>query len=178
MSEEAFFSNEAGRNFILNFRIYCSFDHDEAGIFICLYFIWIWWIRWGRYQLKFLNLPTVSSNHAAGAILSLYTVYSPQFSNLVKFIFKNVKNCSSSRRAVEVKEIFIIYYFSLPDEGGENKIYQFLSFSVYFWKLWLRQGGISFYGSQRGGEEGADTHLIIQFCLPNNAGLMFWCIWD
>ena len=24
------------------------------------------------------------------------------------------------------------YYFSLPDEGGENNICQFLSFSVYF----------------------------------------------
>ena len=35
--------------------------------------------------------------------------------------------------------------------GGENKIYQFVSFSVYFWKFWLRQGGLSFYESQNGG---------------------------
>ena len=53
----------------------------------------------------------------------------------------------------------------MPDEGGENRIYQFLSFSVYFWKFWLRQGGLSFYGSQKG-DEGADTDLMFQFCLP------------
>ena len=54
----------------------------------------------------------------------------------------------------------------MPDEGGENKIHQFLGFSVYFWKFWLRQGGLSFYGSQKG-DEGADTDLMFQFCLPN-----------
>ena len=54
----------------------------------------------------------------------------------------------------------------MPDEGGENRIYQFLSFSVYFWKFWLRQGGLLFYGSQKG-DEGADTDLMFQFCLPN-----------
>ena len=63
------------------------------------------------------------------------------------------------------KEILLIYYFSLPDERGENKICQFLSFSVYFWKFWLRQGGLSFYGSRKG-DEGADTDLMFQFCLP------------
>ena len=31
MSEVALFSHEAGRHFILNFGIYCSFHHDEAG---------------------------------------------------------------------------------------------------------------------------------------------------
>ena len=59
-----------------------------------------------------------------------------------------------------------IYYFSLPDEGGENKIYQFLGFLVHFWKFGLRQGGLSFYGSCKG-HEGADTDLMFQFCLPN-----------
>ena len=54
----------------------------------------------------------------------------------------------------------------MPDEGGENRIYQFLSFSVYFWKFWLRQGGLSFYESQKG-NEGADTDLMFQFCLPS-----------
>ena len=63
------------------------------------------------------------------------------------------------------KEILLIYYFSLPDEGGENRIYQFPSFSLYFWKFWLRQGGLPFYGSQKG-DEGADTDLMFQFCLP------------
>ena len=74
------------------------------------------------------------------------------------------------------KEILLIYYFSMPDEGGENKIYQFLSFSVYFWKFWLRQGGLSFYGSQKG-DEGADTDLMFQFCLPyscQTAPLHLW----
>ena len=65
----------------------------------------------------------------------------------------------------QLKIFLSIYYFSLPDEGGENKIYQFLGFSVYFCKYWLRQGGLSFYGSQKG-DKGADTDLIFQFCLP------------
>ena len=37
--------------------------------------------------------------------------------------------------AVEItsqKFFLSIYYFSFPEEGGENKIYQFLGFSVYF----------------------------------------------
>ena len=33
MSEIALFSHEAGRHFILNVIIYCSFHNDEAGIF-------------------------------------------------------------------------------------------------------------------------------------------------
>ena len=104
------------------------------------------------------------------------TVYSPQFSKFVKFVLENVKNVvqackllkSQSKMPWGSSKFFLsIYYFSLPDEGGENKIYQFLGFSVYFWKFWLRQGGLSFYGSQKG-DEGADTDLMFQFCLPYN----------
>ena len=129
-------------------------------------------IRWDRYQ--FLNLPAASSNHVGGAILSLLTVYSPQFSNVVKFILKIWKTVVQACKLVKSlskkpwsssKEISLIYYFSLPDEGGENKIYQFLGFSVYFWKFLLSQGGLSFYGSQKG-DNGADTDLMFQFCLP------------
>ena len=70
------------------------------------------------------------------------------------------------------KEILLIYYFSLPDEEDENKIYQFLSFSVYYWKFWLGQGGLSVYGSHKGDEK-ADTDLMFQFFLPNRS-MMFW----
>ena len=49
------------------------------------------------------------------------------------------------------KEILWIYYFYFPDEGGENKIYHFLSFSVCNWKFGLRQGSLSFYGPNKGG---------------------------
>ena len=59
----------------------------------------------------------------------------------------------------------------MPDEGGENKICQFLSFSVYFLKLWLRQGGLSFYGSHKG-DEGADTNLFFSFVCLMDTG--FW----
>ena len=39
-------------------------------------------------------------------------------------------------QAVEItKEILLIYYFSLSDEGGENEIYQFLRFSVNLGKF-------------------------------------------
>ena len=46
------------------------------------------------------------------------------------------KNCSPGLQDVEItlydawgssKEILLIYYYSLPDEGGENKICQYLS---------------------------------------------------
>ena len=42
---------------------------------------------------------------------------------------------------------------------------QFLGLSVYSWKFWLRQGGLSFYGFHKW-NEGADTELMFQFCLP------------
>ena len=61
------------------------------------------------------------------------------------------------------KETLLIYNLSLPDEGGENKICQLLSFSVYFWKCWLRQRGLSFYEPHKG-DTGADTELMIQVC--------------
>ena len=82
-----------------------------------------------------------------------------------KNIFKACKLLKSlSKKALgSSKEILVIYCFSLPDEGGETKIYQFLSFSVYFW---LRQGGLSLYGSHKGGES-AYTDLMFQFCLPS-----------
>ena len=35
------------------------------------------------------------------------------------------------------KEILLIYYFSLSDEGGENKIYKFFSL---FLKIWTEAG--------------------------------------
>ena len=66
-------------------------------------------------------------------VFVLLTGYSPHLSNFVEFILKNVKNCSSSMQAVEItlwetlrqlkRIFFLIYYFSLPDEGGENKIH-------------------------------------------------------
>ena len=43
---------------------------------------------------------------------------------------------------------------------------RFISFSVYFRKFGLRQGGLSFHGSHKG-DEGAETDLMFQFCLPN-----------
>ena len=58
--------------------------------------------------MQFLNLPTASCKHAGGATLSWY---------------------ASS------KDIWLIYHFSLRDEGGVNKIYQFLSFFSLFLKI-------------------------------------------
>ena len=81
------------------------------------------------------------------------------------------KNCSPGLQDVEItlydawgssKEILLIYYYSLPDEGGENKICQYLSL---FLKILTGAGSVSFYGSLKG-DEGADTDLMIQFCLP------------
>mgnify|MGYP001794376374 CR=1 FL=1 len=60
------------------------------------------------------------------------------------------KSGSPSLQGIEIKIFLSIYYFPLPDEGGENKIGQFLNFSVYFTKFCLRQGGLSFYRSHKG----------------------------
>ena len=56
------------------------------------------------------------------------------------------------------KEILLIF-FSLQDEGGEKKICQFHSISVDFWNF---DWGRDVYH----GDEGADTDLMFQFCLP------------
>ena len=124
------------------------------------------------------------------------TVYSPQFSKFVKFVVENVKNVvkackllkSQSKMPWDSSKNFLInlLFLYMPDEGGENKIYQFLNFSDYFWKFWLRQRGLSFYGSQKG-NEGADSDLMFQFCLPKLTGIstrslliplqgIFWCM--
>ena len=124
----------AGWHFNLIFGIFCSFLHDEAGIFKCFCFIWKLWISWGWCQLQFLNLPTSWCHHAGGAMLSLYDSLQP---SVFKFILKNVKTVVQSCKLLKSlskrpwgnsKEI---YYFSLPDEGGENKIHQFLSFFLF-----------------------------------------------
>ena len=115
------------------------------------------------------------------------TVYSPRFSIFVKVILKYVNIYVNVWKTVvqackrlkslfkkpwgSSKEVLLIYFYSLPDERGENKISQFLSFSVYFWKFWMRQGCLSFYGSHKG-EEGADADLMFQFCLPNSVLLI------
>ena len=52
----------------------------------------------------------------------------------------------------------------MPDEGGENKICQFLSFYVYFWTFW--RVGLSFYWTHKG-DEGADTDPMFHFSVPN-----------
>ena len=80
MSEEALFSHETGIHFILNF-----------GIFNCFCFIWKLWIRWGRYQLglQLLKLPTASSKHAGGVILSLLWHFTaPSFQILLNLHWK------------------------------------------------------------------------------------------
>ena len=43
-------------------------------------------------------------------------------------------------------------------------IYYFFSFSVYFLKNGMRQGGLSVY-QQKNTDAGADTDLMSQFCL-------------
>ena len=176
VSEVALFSHEAGRYFILNFGIYCSFQS--------------WW---GRYFLKFLfYLEIVNKMRQASNTISevTHSIKKPcgrcdikfiwQFTALSFQILSNlywkmwktlVQACKmlkslSKRPWGSRKEIFFnLILLSLPDERGENKICQFLSFSVYFWKFWLRQGGLSFYGSRKG-DKGADTDLMFQFCLP------------
>ena len=135
------------------------------------------WIRGGRYQFKFLNLPTATSKHAGGAILSSYDSLQPSVFKFCLIYIENVKNCSASMQGVSLrpqtvasgaerskllkslskkpwgssKEVLLIYYISMPGEGGENKIYQFRSFFSLLLKilteagrfiiLWISSGG-------------------------------------
>ena len=125
------FRHEAGKHFILKFGIYCSFHHDEAGIFKCFFFILKQWIRWGRYQLRFLNLTPASSNHAGGATFKFIWQFTAlSFHILLNLYWKMwktlVKACKllksfSKKPWGRSKEIKLIYYLSLPDEGGEIK---------------------------------------------------------
>ena len=68
------------------------------------------------------------------------TVYSPQFSNFVKFILENEKNCGPSMRLKGAKEILLIYYFSLPDEGCEKKDLQNSQFFILILKILTKAG--------------------------------------
>ena len=120
MSEGAFYTHKAGKHFIfLYFVIYCSFHHDEAGFFKCFCFIWKLWISWGRYQFRFLILPTASSNHVGGAVLSLYDSLQP---SVFKSCWIYIENCEklwskhSSCWNLSVRSF----------EAGEKEFYQFI----------------------------------------------------
>ena len=72
------------------------------------------------------------------------TVYSPQFSIVVEFILRNVKNFSQSMQAVEItlqetlrqlKRNFIKLLFLMLDEGGEDIIYVVQFFSSFLKKF-------------------------------------------
>ena len=129
MSEEALFSHESRRHFILNFRIYCTFQHDDAGILKCFCFIWKLWIRWGRYQLQFLNLPTASSSHAGGAILSLYDRLQPSvFKFCCIYILKTLKTV--------VQACKLLKSLSKKPCGSSKKIFIKLLFLFAWWGRW------------------------------------------
>ena len=114
---------------------------------------------WGRYKVKFIWQFTALN------LQILPNLYWKMWKTVVQAC-KLSKSLSKTPWGSS-KEILLIYYFSLPDEGGGNKIYQFLSFSVYFWKFLLKQGGLSIYGSQKR-DEGADIDLMYQFCWPKH----------
>ena len=111
----------------------------------------------GRCDIKFIWQFTAFS------FQSLFNLYWKCEKTVVKAC--NLLKSLSKKPWGSSKEVLCIYYFSLPGEGGENNIYQFHSFSVCFWKFWLRQGGLSFYGFHQG-DGWADTDLMFQFCLP------------
>ena len=90
------------------------------------------------------QFPTASSNHVGGETLSLCDSLQPlvlKSSQIFIKMWKAVVHASKVLKSLSEKpwdrskEILLIYYFSLPDEGGENKNYQVLSFSVYFWNF-------------------------------------------
>ena len=105
-------------DFIANFII-------MRQVFANVCFIQKLWIRWGRYQLQFLNLPTASSNNAGGAILSLFWQFQAlSFLIFVKYSFENVKfvvqafkllKLLSKRAWGSSKEILFRYFLLLAD---------------------------------------------------------------
>ena len=99
------------------------------------------------------------------------TVYSPLFSNWLNLYWKMCKTVVQACKPLKslskkpwgsLKELFInlLLFFCLMREVKKR----YICFWVYFWKFWLRQGGISCYGSYQG-DEGADTDPMFQFCL-------------
>ena len=66
--------------------------------------------------------------------IKFVTVYSPQFSNVVEFILRNVRNFSQSVQAVKIRQLkrnFIELLFLMLEEGGEDIIYVFQFFSLF-----------------------------------------------
>ena len=141
VSEVAVFSREAGRHFISNFGFYCIFQHDDAGIFKCFCFIWELWISWGRYQLQ--SEFTRSNKQPCGRrdieFIWQFTALSFQILlNLhwkmwktVALACKLLKSLSKRPWSSSTDILLSLFKFSMPDEGGEKRIYQFLRFSVY-----------------------------------------------
>ena len=151
VSEVALFSHKAGRRFISNSGFYCSFHHDEAGIIKCFCFIWTLWNDEAGINNNFWIYPHHPATMREVRHRVYMIIYSPWFSNFIRFILKNVKTVvracdklkSLCKRPWGSSKEFFLIFFSLPDVGGEKKICQFLSISVDFWKFWLRQGRLS-----------------------------------
>ena len=87
------FSHEAGRRFLLNFRIYCSFHHDEAGIFQMFLFCSEIVNKMRQVSIAISEF-THSIKQTCGRcdVKFILTVSSPQFSIFVKYSLKNVKS--------------------------------------------------------------------------------------
>ena len=80
------------------------------------------------HQLQFLNLPTASSNHAGGAIVSLYDNFQP--ANFVTFLLKIVRNCSPSMQAAKSLSNDI-YLFIISLCLLREVLIRFISFSIF-----------------------------------------------
>ena len=113
------------------------------------------------------------------------TVYSPQFSNFVKFILKNEKNCGPSMKLLKSlckrlkgsKEILLIYYFSLPDEGCEKKDLQNSQFFILILKILTKAGRFIILWISLGGWgrwQRSNVSVFLALCIEFFTD--FWCM--
>ena len=65
-------------------------------------------------------------------------------------------------QACKLQVVLIYFLFSSPDEEVEKRIYQFFSL---FSKI-LTEAGIYIISWSHKGDEGDETDLMIQFCVP------------
>ena len=104
MAEVALISHEAGRRFILNFRFYCSFHHDEVGLFKCFLFYLeiVNNMRQVSIKISEFNQQHQATMQEVRHKVYLYDSLQPSIYKFVLNILKNANNCSSILQDVEI----------------------------------------------------------------------------
>ena len=138
MSEEAVYSHEAGRHYILNFRIYCSSHHNEAGIIKC--FVLFGNCEWDAAGVNcdfwIYSHHSIKKKHAGCAILSLYD--SLQYS-----VFQISLNLYWKMWKTVVKACKLLKSLPKKPQGSSNEILLNYYLSFAWWRRWTYNLSVS-----------------------------------